>query len=71
MTEQTYEEWMNEGANKREAAAQASRLFNEAAIERILNNVGKQHWPPMLDREASDGSTGACGSTLSGLAYPR
>jgi hypothetical protein len=52
MTEQTYEEWMNEGANKREAAAQASRLFNEAAIERILNNVGKQHWPPTLDREA-------------------
>lgn len=48
---QTYEEWLAEAAKKAEAAAQASRLFNVTAVDRILNAVGKRYWPATLNRE--------------------
>jgi len=48
---QTYEEWLAEAAKKAEAAAQASRLFNVTAVDRILDAVGKRHWPATLNRE--------------------
>jgi hypothetical protein len=48
---QTYEEWLAEAARKTEAAAQAHRLFNDAALDRILDAVGKRYWPPTLNPE--------------------
>lgn len=48
----TYEEWLAEASKKAETEAQASRLFNEAAIDRILDAVGKRWRPPTLNREA-------------------
>jgi hypothetical protein len=43
---------MAEGAKQRDAAVRSKRLFNDAAIDRLLNQVGKRHYPPTLDREA-------------------
>ena len=48
---QTFEEWMSEGAKKAEAA-RSNHCFNDAALEQILNAVGKRCWPPTLNREA-------------------
>jgi hypothetical protein len=48
---QTYEDWLADAFEKREAAAQASRLFNVTAVNRILDAVGKRYWPATLNRE--------------------
>jgi integrase len=41
-----------QSAQKAEADARANRLFNEAAIDRIINAVGIRHCPQTLQREA-------------------
>jgi hypothetical protein len=49
---QTFGDWLAQGAEKAEAMARASRLFNDADIDRILSAVGKRYWPPTLNRAA-------------------
>jgi len=51
-TPSTFDEWMAQWAEKRAAYDRANRLFNDGAIDRIINAVGVRYRPPTLQREA-------------------
>jgi integrase len=44
--------WLFEAAEKARLEALANRLFNDAAIDRIIDAVGLRHYPQTLQREA-------------------